>query len=100
MNSTATATRGGPIPGGHNADHVEQVYSKVGWRIMPLLFVAYAIAYLDRINIGYAQLQMKQTLPWEATVYGLGAGIFFVGFFIIFVRAGQPPGDVIAGRVA
>ena len=61
MNSTATATRGGPIPGGHNADHVEQVYSKVGWRIMPLLFVAYAIAYLDRINIGYAQLQMKQT---------------------------------------
>ncbi len=85
MNTTAAATRGAPIPGGHNADHVEELYSKVGWRIMPLLFVAYMIAYLDRINIGYAQLQMKQTLPWEATVYGLGAGIFFVGYFLFEV---------------
>ena len=43
----------------------EQLYSKVSWRIVPLLLIAYMIAYLDRINIGYAQLQMKQTLPWS-----------------------------------
>jgi D-galactonate transporter len=83
--ATATATGGGPIPGGHNADHVERVYSKVGWRIMPLLFICYMVAYLDRINIGYAQLQMKQTLPFGDAAYGLGAGIFFIGYLIFEV---------------
>ena len=43
------------------------------------------IAYLDRINIGYAQLQMKQTLPFSDAVYGLGAGIFFIGYFLFEV---------------
>jgi len=66
-------------------DHVESVYSKVGWRIMPLLVICYIIAFLDRINIGYAQLQMKQTLPFSDTVYGLGAGIFFIGYFLFEV---------------
>jgi D-galactonate transporter len=66
-------------------DHVEAVYSKVGWRIMPLLFLCYIVAFLDRINIGYAQLQMKQTLPFSDAVYGLGAGIFFIGYFLFEV---------------
>jgi D-galactonate transporter len=52
---------------------------------MPLLVVCYIIAFLDRINIGYAQLQMKQTLPFSDTVYGLGAGIFFIGYFLFEV---------------
>jgi len=43
------------------------------------------VAYLDRINIGYAQLQMKQTLPFDDAVYGLGAGIFFIGYFLFEV---------------
>ena len=66
-------------------DHVEAVYSKVSWRIMPLLLICYLIAYLDRINIGYAQLQMKQTLPFSDAAYGLGAGIFFIGYFLFEV---------------
>ena len=66
-------------------DHVESVYSKVSWRIMPLLVICYIIAFLDRINIGYAQLQMKQTLPFSDAVYGLGAGIFFIGYFLFEV---------------
>jgi len=61
------------------------VYAKVGWRLMPLLVICYMIAYLDRINIGYAQLQMKQTLPFSDAVYGLGAGIFFIGYFLLEV---------------
>ena len=61
------------------------VYAKVSWRIMPLLLICYMIAYLDRINIGYAQLQMKQTLPFSDAAYGLGAGIFFVGYFLFEV---------------
>jgi MFS family permease len=68
-----------------NVGASEAVYSKVGWRIIPLLLIAYMIAYLDRINIGYAQLQMKQTLPFGEAVYGIGAGIFFLGYFLFEV---------------
>src|SRR5882757_11570070 len=68
-----------------NVGASEAVYSKIHWRIIPLPLIAYMIAYLDRINIGYAQLQMKQTLPFDEAVYGLGAGIFFAGYFLFEV---------------
>src|SRR5437762_13520095 len=61
------------------------VFSKIDWRLIPLLLIAYMVAYLDRINIGYAQLQMKQTLQFDDAVYGLGAGIFFIGYFLFEV---------------
>ena len=77
-----------------SADAVESVYSKVGWRIIPLLLIAYMIAFLDRINIGYAQLQMKQTLPFGDAVYGLGAGIFFLGYFLFEV-----PSNLLLERI-
>ena len=58
----------------------------LGCRIDAVLTpIAYMVAYLDRINIGYAQLQMKQTLQFDDAVYGLGAGIFFVGYFLFEV---------------
>ncbi|WP_280151440.1 MFS transporter [Piscinibacter sp. XHJ-5] len=63
----------------------DALYSKVSWRIIPLLIVCYMVAYLDRINIGYAQLQMKQVLTFSDAVYGLGAGIFFIGYFLFEV---------------
>lgn len=84
MSTAATAIpRTQPVP--PNAGASEAVYSKVNWRIIPLLLIAYMIAYLDRINIGYAQLQMKQTLPFGDAVYGIGAGIFFLGYFLFEV---------------
>jgi len=61
------------------------LYSRVSWKIVPLLLIAYMVAYLDRINIGYAQLQMKQTLPFSDAVYGLGAGMFFIGYLLFEV---------------
>src|SRR6201987_1110806 len=64
---------------------VKAGFLKIDWRLLPLLLVAYMVAYLDRINIGYAQLQMKQTLPFDDAAYGLGAGIFFVGYFLFEV---------------
>ena len=85
MNLTTSVARGVPIPGGHSTDDVKEVYSKVAWRLMPLLIICYIIAFLDRINIGYAQLQMKATLPFSDAVYGLGAGIFFIGYFLFEV---------------
>jgi MFS family permease len=63
----------------------EAVFSKISRRILPLLLLGYMIAYLDRVNVGYAQLQMKETLPWDLSVYGLGAGVFFIGYFLFEV---------------
>src|SRR5689334_18623751 len=61
------------------------MYRKIAWRIMPLLLTAYVVAFLDRINIGYAQLQMKETLAFSDAVYALGAGVFFIGYLLFEV---------------
>lgn len=58
---------------------------KVIWRIVPILFVCYVLNFLDRINVGFAQLQMKEQLGFADTVYGLGAGLFFIGYFFFEV---------------
>ena len=63
----------------------EALFSKVSWRLLPLLIVCYIIAFLDRINIGFAQLQMKQTLPFSDEAYAFGAGVFFIGYFLFEV---------------
>jgi D-galactonate transporter len=73
---------------------VKAVFVKIDWRLLPLLLIAYMVAYLDRINIGYAQLQMKQTLPFDDAVYGLGAGIFFIGYFLFEV-----PSNLLLDRI-
>ncbi|RZL94916.1 MAG: MFS transporter [Variovorax sp.] len=63
----------------------DKVYRKISWRVMPIVLIAYIFAFLDRINIGYAQLQMKQDLAFSDAVYGLGAGIFFVTYLLFEV---------------
>src|SRR5215210_1418891 len=86
---TSMNTRVAHVPGTQASlfkdNAVEALYSKVSWRLIPLLLVCYMVAYLDRINIGYAQLQMKQMLTFSDAVYGLGAGIFFIGYFLFEV---------------
>lgn len=59
-----------------------RAYRKIGLRLLPLLFLAYVFSYVDRVNIGFAQLQMSEDLGFSAAVYGLGAGIFFIGYFL------------------
>ena len=71
-----------------------KVYSRVTWRLMPVLFISYIIAYLDRVNVGFAKLQMIQELKLSDTVYGLGAGLFFIGYFFFEV-----PSNIILHRV-
>ena len=66
---------------------------KVSRRLIPYLFVLYVAAYLDRINVGFAQLQMKSALGFSDTVYGLGTGIFFLGYFLFEV-----PSNLILAR--
>jgi D-galactonate transporter len=63
----------------------DAVFRKISWRVMPLVLIAYVFAFLDRINIGYGQLQMKQDLAFSDAVYGLGAGIFFVTYLLFEV---------------
>lgn len=54
-------------------------------RLIPFLFLCYVVAYLDRVNVGFAKLQMLQDLRMSETAYGLGAGIFFIGYFLFEV---------------
>jgi len=60
----------------------KRVYSKVTWRLIPFLFMCYIFAYVDRVNVGFAKLQMQHDLGISDAVYGTGAGIFFVGYFL------------------
>src|ERR1700716_4181579 len=75
------------IPPSTDPDKIRetQVYRKVTWRLVPLLFVCYVVAYLDRVNVGFAKLQMLSDLNFSEAMYGFGAGIFFIGYFFFEV---------------
>ncbi len=69
-------------------------YRKVAWRLIPFLFVCYILAYLDRVNVGFAKLGMKVE-PWFSdAVFATGSGIFFIGYFLFEV-----PGNIMLHRV-
>jgi len=72
----------------------EATYLKVTWRLIPLLLLCYIVAYLDRVNVGFAKLQMAGDLGFSDAVYGLGAGMFFIGYFFFEV-----PSNIILHRV-
>lgn len=78
------------------ADRSEEagIYAKVTWRLVPFLFLCYVAAYLDRVNVGFAKLQMLNDLHFSETVYGFGAGIFFIGYFLFEV-----PSNLILHKV-
>ncbi|MBB3384278.1 MULTISPECIES: MFS transporter [unclassified Rhizobium] len=63
----------------------KQLISKITWRIMPFLGILYLIAYIDRQNVSYAKLQMVGDLGMSEYAYGLGASLFFIGYFIFEV---------------
>jgi MFS family permease len=65
--------------------NADRVYTKAYWRLLPLLLLCYLVAYLDRVNVGFAKLQMLDSLGFDDAIYGLGAGIFFAGYFLFEV---------------
>ncbi|AOY99012.1 MFS transporter [Cupriavidus sp. USMAHM13] len=81
-------------PGATSAAFEDATYRKVSWRLVPFLLLCYVVAYLDRVNVGFAKLQMLNDLKFSETIYGLGAGIFFIGYFLFEV-----PSNVILHRV-
>lgn len=75
-------------------DIEKRTLRKISWRIVPFIMILYLIAYIDRVNIGFAALTMKQDLGFSASVLGFGAGIFFLGYFLFEV-----PSNVILHKV-
>jgi len=88
MTTTAVNT------GARDASFEDAVYRKVSWRLVPFLLLCYVVAYLDRVNVGFAKLQMLSDLKFSETIYGLGADIFFIGYFLFEV-----PSNVILHKV-
>ena len=79
----------------HGTSTIEETaYRKVTLRIMPFLMICYVVAYLDRVNVGFAKLQMLSDLKFSEAVYGLGAGMFFIGYFFFEV-----PSNLIMQKV-
>ncbi len=70
------------------------LYRKVDLRLLPLLFTGFMFAYMDRVNVGFAKLQMQSDLGFSDAAYGIGAGIFFVGYVLFEV-----PSNLLLPRV-
>jgi ACS family tartrate transporter-like MFS transporter len=68
--------------------------AKVSWRLLPFLVLLYIIAWMDRVNIGFAALQMNGDLGFSASVYGFGAGVFFIGYALFEV-----PSNIVLARI-
>ncbi|MFD3561224.1 MFS transporter [Streptomyces sp. NPDC058686] len=74
--------------------HENAVFRKVTKRIVPFLILCYVVSYLDRVNVGFAKLQMSDDLGFSEAAYGLGAGLFFIGYFLFEV-----PSNLMLQRV-
>ena len=73
---------------------LDAAIAKARRRLIPFLFLLYIVAYLDRINVGFASLQMNEALGFSPAIYGFGAGLFFIGYALFEV-----PSNVILARV-
>src|SRR5688500_15179728 len=85
-----------PLPSRIMAHDVDEsaVLRKVARRLIPFMALLYLVAFLDRVNVGFAALTMNEDVGLSATAYGLGAGIFFIGYFLFEV-----PSNLILHRV-
>lgn len=63
--------------------------AKVSRRLIPFVIICYFVAFLDRVNLGFAALQMNKDLGFSSTVYGLGAGMFFISYFALETPSGS-----------
>jgi len=76
------------------ADVERATLAKVTRRLLPFLFLLYIVCFLDRVNVGFAALQMNQDLGFSPAVYGFGAGVFFLGYVLFEV-----PSNLILARM-
>ena len=83
-----------PAPGAGWATLERETLRKVTLRLIPFLLLLYIVAWLDRVNVGFAALQMNEGLGFNAAVYGFGAGVFFAGYALFEV-----PSNLVLARV-
>jgi len=91
--STAV-THGADVSEGTSPQQLDAAFSKVTWRLIPFLMILWILAWIDRVNIGFAKLQMLNDLKFSEAIYGLGAGIFFIGYFLFEV-----PSNLLLERI-
>ena len=65
----------------------DRIFAKCAWRLIPFMGLLYLVNYIDRVNVGFAALTMNQDLGFSPAVFGLGAGVFFFGYFVFQVPA-------------
>ncbi|MGU3668095.1 MFS transporter [Methylobacterium sp. A49B] len=73
---------------------LDDTYRRITWRLLPFLMFLWVLSWIDRVNIGFAKLQMLAELRFSETVYGIGAGIFFIGYFLCEV-----PSNLLLERI-
>ncbi|WP_260850838.1 carboxylesterase family protein [Rhodococcus sp. WB9] len=93
--STQQPTTTPPTTSGAVCDDIPStLYRKIAWRLLPVIAITYAVAIIDRVNIGFAKLQMSPDIGLSAAAYGLGAGIFFLAYCLF-----EMPSNIILERV-
>src|ERR1700679_3150192 len=85
--TTVPPVPGASTPARPTLEDESSLYRRITLRFVPLLFLCYVFNYMDRTNIGFAQLQMKGDLGFSDVAYGVGAGIFFVSYSLFAVAS-------------
>lgn len=99
MQPTTATTGVAPVPAQASAADADaaaqrRVFTKIAWRVMPILTISYVLNYLDRTNIAFASLTMNKAIGLSQTQLGIGAGIFFLGYCLL-----EMPSNVVLYRV-
>ena len=81
-------------PAHHPVSETEAIYDRIALRIMPFLVLLFVVAWLDRINVGFARLQMVKDLGFSDAAYGFGAGIFYLGYLLFEI-----PSNLLLERI-
>src|SRR5258706_8929990 len=72
----------------------DQVFAKCAWRLIPFMMLLYVVNFVDRLNVGFAALTMNKDLDFSPSIFGFGAGVFFIGYLLF-----QVPATVLLARV-
>ena len=72
----------------------DQVFAKCAWRLIPFMMLLYVVNFVDRLNVGFAALTMNKDLEFSPSIFGFGAGVFFIGYLLF-----QVPATVLLARV-
>ncbi len=91
---TTEVQRAVESPGVAASSALDDTYRRITWRLLPFLMFLWVLSWIDRVNIGFAKLQMLAELKFSETVYGIGAGIFFIGYFLCEV-----PSNLLLERI-